>query len=96
MLCPLMQLDFTDGVGRYDEVGLARYSNSDLHYGILWAEAHLTEGIKREPMKGFDLAAFAEWCKEKLYVPRRSVYVWMPGTRREATADDAPVCYACW
>ena len=68
MLCPVMQMDFTDGVDRYDdETGAERYSNRDLHYGIAWADSHLAEGIAVEPMKGYDLAAFRRWCEEQLY-----------------------------
>lgn len=66
MLCPVMQMDFTDGTGRYDDRGAELYSDSDLRYGILWAESHLADGHTHEPMKKFDLAAFGRWCKEKL------------------------------
>lgn len=66
MLCPVMQLDFTDGVGRHDEVGAERYSDDDLRYGILWAETYLDDGYKNEPMKGYNLKAFAKWCEMKL------------------------------
>jgi hypothetical protein len=61
-----MQLDFTDGTGRYDEVGAERYSDEDLRYGMLWSESHLADGFTKEPMKGFDLKAFGEWCRKKL------------------------------
>lgn len=66
MLCPLMQLDFTDATGRYDEAGEERYSDNDLRYGVMWAEHHLAEGIEAEPMKGFDLRAFGAWCRRLL------------------------------
>ncbi len=66
MLCPLMQLDFTDGTGRFDEAGAERYGANDLNYGIVWAETYLAEGYTHEPMKGFDLAAFKAWCKKGL------------------------------
>lgn len=61
-----MQLDFTAATGRYDETGAERYDDRDLRYGIMWAEHHLAEGHTREPMAGFDLAAFKLWCQEKL------------------------------
>ena len=66
MLCPLMQLDFTDGTGRYDEACGERYSVNDLAYGIAWADNYLAEGYSREPMKGYDLKAFRNWCRTKL------------------------------
>ena len=62
MLCPVMQLDFTDGTGRYDDRGAELYSDNDLRYGILWADSYLADGYTREPMKGFDLKAFRAWC----------------------------------
>lgn len=65
-LCQVMQLDFTDDVGRYDEAGAPRYSDEDLRYGVLWAESYLEEGLTREPMKGYDLVDFAIWCRAKL------------------------------
>ena len=65
-LCQVMQSDFTDGWGRRDDRGTELYSDDDLRYGILWAETHLAEGLTREPMKGYDLAAFAAWCRKKL------------------------------
>jgi hypothetical protein len=66
MLCPLMQLDFTDNTGRYDEAGGERYDDNDLRYGVLWAETYLDDGLTHEPMAGFDLRAFGTWCKAKL------------------------------
>jgi len=66
MLCPVMQMDFTDGTGRYDDRGGLLYSDADLRYGVLWAETHLAEGIASEPMKGYDLRAFGGWCRMKL------------------------------
>lgn len=72
MLCPVMQLDFTDNTGRYDdETGVELYSDEDLRYGVLWAESYITEGLVREPMKSFDLAAFGEWCKKSLRASTR-------------------------
>lgn len=66
MLCPVMQLDFTDGVGRYDETGRERYDDHDLQYGIMWAESYLAEGRTVEPMMDYDLKEFAAWCAKKL------------------------------
>lgn len=65
-LCALMQLDFTDRVGRYDEGGQKRYDDGDLRFGIAYAEHYLEEGHVVEPMKGYDLRAFAVWCAEQL------------------------------
>jgi hypothetical protein len=61
-----MQMDFTDDIGRYDERGAELYSDDDLHYGILWAEHYIAEGLTLEPMMGYDLAAFGRWCAEQL------------------------------
>lgn len=61
-----MQLDFTDATGRYDEAGGERYSDNDLRYGMMWAAHHLAEGFTLEPMKGYDLRAFGEWCRAKI------------------------------
>jgi len=61
-----MQLDFMEGTGRFDEAGAERYDDRDLRYGVLWAETYIADGLTHEPMAGFDLAAFAAWCKEKL------------------------------
>lgn len=66
MLCPLMQLDFMDGTGRFDEAGAERYTDDDLRYGIMWAEHYIADGYKNEPMAGFDLEAFRKWCTSSL------------------------------
>lgn len=72
MLCPVMQMDFTDGVGRYDEAGCERYSDADLKYGILWADSYLADGYTKEPMKSYDLVEFRRWCVKKLFTNRES------------------------
>ena len=66
MLCPVMQMDFTDNTGRYDDRGVELYSDEDLRYGVLWATSYLADGFTHEPMKGYDLIAFGRWCQEKL------------------------------
>lgn len=70
-LCQVMQLDFTTGgdVGRYDtETGKELYSDSDLRYGIIWADSYIADGYTTEPMEGYDLVAFRQWCLEKLFM----------------------------
>ena len=62
MLCRLMQWDFMEGTGRYDEDGAELYSVRDLEYGAQYASDYLAEGITKEPMMGFDLEQFREWC----------------------------------
>lgn len=65
-LCCLMQLDFTDAIGRYDEAGQERYSDRDLAYGRQYALDYLSIGITHEPMRGFDLQAFTDWCEAQI------------------------------
>ena len=62
----LMQMDFIEGTGRFDDIGAELYSERDLAYGHQYALDYLAVGIKTEPMMRFDLAAFADWCKNEL------------------------------
>ncbi len=71
VLCQVMQMDFTDGTGRYDDRGAELYSDADLRYGILWAESYQHEGLTCEPMKGYSLSAFARWCRRNLKKQKR-------------------------
>ena len=69
-LCCLMVYDFKHGWGRYEDAewGEPRelYSDSDLRFGISYAEGMLEEGHTHEPFHKYDLRAFIEWAKKKL------------------------------
>jgi hypothetical protein len=66
-LCRLMQFDFMDGTGRYcPETDQELYSDQDLAYGRQYALDYLAAGETHEPLMGFDLRAFAEWCAAQL------------------------------
>ena len=64
-LCKLMQMDFLHDTGRYDEFGNELYSDTDLNFGEKYAVGYLNEGIKVDPVGGFDLCDFANWCRYK-------------------------------
>jgi len=66
MLCRLMQFDFMDGTGRFDDTGAELYSDNDLQFGRQYALDYLATGVTIEPMMKFDLAAFADWCESQL------------------------------
>ena len=66
-LCSLMVLDFRKGWGRHcEETGKELYSDSDLRFGIVYAEGLIEEGYTHEPFHGYDLREFVEWAREKL------------------------------
>ncbi len=65
-LCTLMQLDFMDGTGRFDQYNAELYSDSDLAYGYQYALDYLAAGVTIEPLMKFDLRAFADWCKKQV------------------------------
>lgn len=65
-LCSLMVYDFKHGWGRHDETAGELYSDSDLRFGISYAEGLIEDGLTHEPFHGYDLRAFIEWAREKL------------------------------
>lgn len=65
-VCRLLQSDFTDGTGRYDEYGEELYDEYNLECAAVYAEDYLEVGIKRDPLYGFSLAGFAAFCRAKL------------------------------
>ena len=65
-LCKIMQLDFTDGTGRYDDDGSEMYSDSDLAFGIDYAEGWLAQGYTYDKIGRFDLVRFRDWCESQL------------------------------
>ena len=61
-LCAVMVSDFMDGTGRQDECGDELYSDSDLAFGVEYADWLISDGFKNEPFYGFSLARFRVWC----------------------------------
>lgn len=65
-LCRVMVMDFTDEIGRFDDHDNFLYGNYDLWYGIEYARDFLNEGYVVDPIGGFDLFEFKEWCQRQL------------------------------
>lgn len=68
-ICRLMTSDFMHGTGRFNaDMGAGRelYDTGNLENGLGYAEDYLAAGVTKCPSEGFDLAGFAEWCREKL------------------------------
>jgi hypothetical protein len=42
------------------------YTRDDLINGIDYAEHLIEEGFEKEPMDGFDLHGYIQWCKDQL------------------------------
>ena len=63
-LCTLMQLDFMEGTGRFDDSGAELYDDNDLAYGYQYALDYLAAGEVVEPLMKFDLSDFADWCRK--------------------------------
>lgn len=62
-----MVLDYLDGTGdRCPHSGEPYYGAADLDFGAAYAEWLIGAGLLWEPMDGFALHAFAEWCRAQL------------------------------